>query len=400
VWDDGVTAQGSSGSGLFTAQKQLVGQLCCGESFCDSPRAPDDYGRFDVAYDRVLRPHLGDGTQPGTEPDAWDPGDDVSAGATALGTPGGEVATHGPHTLGAADPEDWFAVDLVPGEGHTFAGVGGVRGDLFRDAAGTDLAAFDPGLGGAGFTVAYTPPGSGAAVRHWLRVRRSSPGIDTSYVLRTARPAMTIPQAVRRLRAAVRSDGTVLLRWKDRAADELGYRVELLGPAGFVQVGRLGEDAVRYVHRAGPGRRTYRVSPWNAAGASPTDVTVRVRGKPGLDDADPADDDGAGATYVGSSASGSTVYHELDRHDGADWFRIDLQAGVPCVFRTEGSGDTVGSVFADAGGQDLLGTGDDVGSDRNFRIEVTPPVTGSYWIRVTAYPAVPRATYRLDWAPP
>ena len=48
----------------------------------------------------------------------------------------------------------------------------------------------------------------------------------------------------------------------------------------------------------------------------------------------------------------------------------------------------------------LLVQGDDVGSDRNFRIQVVPPRTGSYWVRVTAYPTTPRATYRLVWAPP
>ena len=394
-----MTAQGSSGSALFNEQKQVVGQLCCGESFCDVPDGPDDYGRFDVAYDRILRPHLGDGGS-GSEPDAWDPGDDLPAGATALGTPAAEPASHGPHTLVGTDPEDWFSLDLAAGEGHTFVGTGGVRGDLFRDAAGTDVAAFDAGLAGSGFAFAYTPPAGGPAVRHWLRVRRSSPGIDTSYVLRTARPASVVPLAVKRLRAEAKGDGTVVLRWRDRATTELGYHVLLEGPSGFVAVGRLAADAKRFAHPPGPGRRVYRVAPWNAAGESPAEVSVRVRGKAGLDASDPTDDNGAGATYLGASASGSTADHELDKHDGADWYRIDLQAGVPCVFATESTGDTVGAVFADAGGQDLLAAGDDVGSDRNFRIEVTPPVTGSYWVRVTAYPLSPRATYRLVWSPP
>lgn len=76
TWDDGVTAPGSSGSPLYNASKQVLGQLCCGGSECDAPRAPDYYGRLDRNLER-LRPFLlsddvggGGGGGGGTEPTA------------------------------------------------------------------------------------------------------------------------------------------------------------------------------------------------------------------------------------------------------------------------------------------------------------------------------------------
>lgn len=62
VWSQGVTEGGSSGSGLWVASgnsRYLVGQLHGGSSLCSSPTAPDEYGRFDVAYKAALYPWLG-----------------------------------------------------------------------------------------------------------------------------------------------------------------------------------------------------------------------------------------------------------------------------------------------------------------------------------------------------
>jgi hypothetical protein len=42
----GVTEEGSSGSPIFNAQKQIVGTLTGGNSFCTSPTDADDYGKF------------------------------------------------------------------------------------------------------------------------------------------------------------------------------------------------------------------------------------------------------------------------------------------------------------------------------------------------------------------
>ena len=54
-WYDGVTEPGSSGSPLFNAQKQFIGQLYGGYSSCSSPSALDYYGRFNVSYPFVSK---------------------------------------------------------------------------------------------------------------------------------------------------------------------------------------------------------------------------------------------------------------------------------------------------------------------------------------------------------
>ena len=47
IWDTGVTEPGSSGSPLFNAAGEVIGQLYGGTSSCADPLGPDDYGRFD-----------------------------------------------------------------------------------------------------------------------------------------------------------------------------------------------------------------------------------------------------------------------------------------------------------------------------------------------------------------
>jgi hypothetical protein len=62
VWSQGITEGGSSGSGIWVtsgASHYLVGQLHGGSSFCSAPTAPDQYGRFDVAYNAALYQWLG-----------------------------------------------------------------------------------------------------------------------------------------------------------------------------------------------------------------------------------------------------------------------------------------------------------------------------------------------------
>lgn len=61
VWDEGITAEGSSGSPLFNSSHQLIGELHGGTSFCKltydkdgkiigGPGYPDWYGRFDLSW--------------------------------------------------------------------------------------------------------------------------------------------------------------------------------------------------------------------------------------------------------------------------------------------------------------------------------------------------------------
>ncbi len=54
-WEEGITAVGSSGSGLWDSRtKSLVGVLSGGASFCSNPDGSDCYGKFSVAWTRGL----------------------------------------------------------------------------------------------------------------------------------------------------------------------------------------------------------------------------------------------------------------------------------------------------------------------------------------------------------
>jgi hypothetical protein len=63
-WFSGVTEPGSSGSPLFNANHEVIGQLTGGfngpGSSCDNPSAPDEYGRFDVTFP-LVKPWIGMG---------------------------------------------------------------------------------------------------------------------------------------------------------------------------------------------------------------------------------------------------------------------------------------------------------------------------------------------------
>jgi hypothetical protein len=61
-WSSGVTEEGSSGSPLFNASQQVIGQLWGGSSDCTDPTGIDSFGRFDVTY-LTIQPWL-DSTRP------------------------------------------------------------------------------------------------------------------------------------------------------------------------------------------------------------------------------------------------------------------------------------------------------------------------------------------------
>lgn len=114
-WSDGVTEQGSSGSGLWSPQEQLIGVLSGGSSACGSSgvlgiggsdinRGPDFYGRLEVAFARsgelgtpiqrfldptgsgVLRMGRRSASTPPTAGDTTgSPGDDGSGGDSSAG---------------------------------------------------------------------------------------------------------------------------------------------------------------------------------------------------------------------------------------------------------------------------------------------------------------------------
>ena len=57
-WDRGITESGSSGSGLFNGNHQVIGQLSGGNSSCAQTKGADVYGRFDISWNGDSQPQL------------------------------------------------------------------------------------------------------------------------------------------------------------------------------------------------------------------------------------------------------------------------------------------------------------------------------------------------------
>jgi hypothetical protein len=92
VWVEGVTQPGSSGSPLFNGEHQIIGQLCCGNSYCNNPNEVDWYGKSFTSTWAKLSPYLDPtntgqvmiDTLCGSEPCPWDLGGTGSVDQTAL----------------------------------------------------------------------------------------------------------------------------------------------------------------------------------------------------------------------------------------------------------------------------------------------------------------------------
>lgn len=90
TWREGVTQGGSSGSGIFNDQNQLVGMLSggprpeAGQTECDMRPAFDWYGRFDVAFPQI-RTLLED--RAGTNPGGGGTTNPANGAALTSGTP-------------------------------------------------------------------------------------------------------------------------------------------------------------------------------------------------------------------------------------------------------------------------------------------------------------------------
>lgn len=114
VWSQGITAGGSSGSGLWVTKQgvpYLVGALVGGSSFCVAPNAPDDYGRFDRAFPNMsqwLNPLMGspdlDFTTSGNQPSGLKDG--VLLGRYLQGLRGSELVA------GVAESEDVTQLEM------------------------------------------------------------------------------------------------------------------------------------------------------------------------------------------------------------------------------------------------------------------------------------------------
>jgi hypothetical protein len=98
-WSSGVTEPGSSGSPLFNASQQVLGQLWGGSSACDNPTGLDHYGRFDLTYNSIAQ---------------WlyPPVNNVCGGAVALT----DNVYYVQNTMGASD-------DATPCAGTVYKGI-------------------------------------------------------------------------------------------------------------------------------------------------------------------------------------------------------------------------------------------------------------------------------------
>jgi hypothetical protein len=115
-WSSGITESGSSGSGVFDADGNLIGQLYGGSSSCSVPGA-DAYGRFDVAYANGLK--------------RWLAGPDQALGVTKSGSGSGTVtSTPAGIACGSACSASFPAgtgvsLAATAGAGSQFTGWGG-----------------------------------------------------------------------------------------------------------------------------------------------------------------------------------------------------------------------------------------------------------------------------------
>ncbi|MGE0357276.1 MAG: serine protease [Burkholderiales bacterium] len=130
TWSQGVTEGGSSGSGLWitsSGSRYLVGQLHGGSSFCAMPTAPDQYGRFDVAYGAALHQWL--------DPPA------VPAAATLV-SPSGTISGTPAYTWNAVAGATQYLVYVSSGAAtwHTAAAAGCASGTGTCSVPGTALA--------------------------------------------------------------------------------------------------------------------------------------------------------------------------------------------------------------------------------------------------------------------
>jgi hypothetical protein len=127
-------------------------------------------------------------------------------------------------------------------------------------------------------------------------------------------------------------------------------------------------------------------------------ITVKITDPNMLDVADPADDSDAGATVLSPASGGVIAARTLSRSDAEDWYAIDLVASKTYTIQTTGAGaDTQGTLYSGAP-LTAVASDDDSGNDANFRIVVTPTLSGTYLLRVRPYVDGAVLSYTLRWS--
>ncbi len=120
--------------------------------------------------------------------DEWDPMDNnVGTNATSLFALDETLQSHGPHTLGPTDTNDWSQIPLIAGIPCQFSSSGSLnaRGSLYADVNGSSQVASDTQTGDFLFT--YLPETSET---YYLNVQSWPLGSSDSYTLQ-----YTIPSA-------------------------------------------------------------------------------------------------------------------------------------------------------------------------------------------------------------
>jgi hypothetical protein len=145
LWNRGVTEPGSSGSPIFNASHQLIGQLYGGESSCTNANPAlqvDQYGRFDITFPLVRRWLLNEAVNP--------PANDDFANAQALsGAEGTATAltqdasreTGEPnHANGGGRNSVWYQWTATASTNVTFETVGSGFDTVLAVYTGSSLA--------------------------------------------------------------------------------------------------------------------------------------------------------------------------------------------------------------------------------------------------------------------
>jgi hypothetical protein len=108
-WTSGTIEQGSSGSGLYRDDNQLLIGVSSHSEVpigCDNPDGPSGYGKFGRFYSEL---YIGDLLEGGSD----DPAEDFDTCETALGVPSYPVSW--PGLIVKSTDEDWFQLDVPVG---------------------------------------------------------------------------------------------------------------------------------------------------------------------------------------------------------------------------------------------------------------------------------------------
>lgn len=395
---------------------------------------PDEEGEYTLFY-------VGDdGSSPGDE---WDPEDDSPFSATAL-TLSDTEQTHGPHSLGVNDNEDWFRFAVAEGDTLAFRSDSGgdLVGELYRNNGLVRIAADDNGGEILNFDLRYTAMFDGEL---WLRITLGEDearadysliyqsGVDAPPTGDEWDPTDDIPEGATNLGTPSDDEQThgphtlsafdtadyFLFTLESGSVYEFfttgpsNLIAELLLPDGVTQVGLdfdSGEgENIRLVANTGEtGKLLLHLREFANGDAEYTlhYRRIDVLPEPPLDEWDPVDDDRAGATPLPAPLTQEQSHesHTLSLNDVFDWFQVELAVGDTLELWTSGDADTIGALFEGISSETPVIEADSGGIQDNFRLSYTAGIDGTLYFRIRQFD--PGATgsyalhYRLASAPP